>query len=75
MGSWSGQPRVCQCVDPEPTGGDQIIDFAVEMTPSCHSRPERIEPILPAGHTRLRRATVLDEQQRTAGLQHPAHFG
>jgi hypothetical protein len=45
------------------------------MTPTCHSRPERIEPILQAGHARLRRAAVLDEQQRTAGLEHPTHFG
>src|SRR5262245_51945793 len=51
-----------QPVEPKARFGKQIVDLAVEMTPARQPQPERIEAILPAGDTRLRRASMLHEQ-------------
>jgi len=64
-----------QSVDPEPSAGNELVDSPVEMAPACESGPQRIKPILPPGNTRLRRASVLDEDQRAGKLEHAAHFG
>ena len=74
MGARPRQPRVRQRVDPKPAAGDQIVDLAVEMTAARDARPQRIEPILPARDARLRRAAVLDEQQRRRQASVPGAF-
>ena len=47
-----------QPVEPKARFGKQIVDLAVEVTPAREPQPERIEAILPAGDTRLRRAST-----------------
>ena len=75
MSPWPGQPRMIQPLDPEPTAGNQLVYPAIEMAAAGEAGPQRIETVLPSRNTRLRRAPVLDEDQRAAGLQHPAHLG
>src|SRR3990170_4058259 len=44
------------------------------MTPATETLPHRSEPILPASHSRVRRAPVLDKQELAGGLEHASHL-
>jgi hypothetical protein len=51
-----------QRVDPEAAGESQVVDPAVAMTAASGAPPQRVESVLPARRSWLRRAAVLDEQ-------------
>lgn len=45
------------------------------MAAAGEAGPQRVEPVLPSCNAWLRRASVLDEEEDSARLQHAAHFG
>lgn len=53
---------------------DDILDLSIEMTAARKTLPWRRKVVLPPLDAGFGRAAVLDEEQATCGLQHPAHF-
>jgi hypothetical protein len=47
---------------------------AVEVTAARETPPNRRKPVLPFRHARIRRNTVLDEQEVAAGFEDPPDF-
>src|SRR5579883_1018443 len=73
--SGAGDSGVIEGLNPKSAAADQIVHLSIEMAAAGETRPQRIEPVLPARDTRLGRAPVLDEKQRTARSQHTSHLG
>ena len=69
------QARVLERFDAKAVAEDEIVHLAIEVAAAGKARPQRIEPVLPACHSRLRRAAVLDEAQRSARPQNAAYLG
>lgn len=65
-------PRVRQRFDPEAVARGQNVHLAIEMAAAGNPRPQWFEPILPARDAGFRSASVLDEEQSAALLQHAA---
>src|SRR5687768_12614344 len=51
----------------EPTRSQEPVDRPVPVAATRHPSPERREPILPPDNCRIRRASMLDEDQPALG--------
>jgi len=60
-GVW--QPETVELGDRESTGGDQLVDAAVEVAPDADNLLQRVESILPGGKFGLVAPAVLEEDE------------